>query len=149
MALSFGSATLTASWAAIGSPIPLPGSWRENRSNGRLNLRVKFTKALLTSGGIPWVRVRYKTHDQSGTLVTSYDPLPNGTITIASGVATIEIARGEMQMTALTDSDGTIQIDIPIDIPPFKKQIFVEAKQSGDTTAGHFGVLAVELDGLI
>ena len=148
MALSIGSATLTASWADIGT-VALPGSWAENKSGGRLTLRLKFTKAGSTSGGIPWVRVRYKTHNAAVTEVTSFDPLMNSTATISGGVATIEAATGEIKITALTDSDGTIEFDLPLDVPPFKEKIVVQGKQSGDTTAGHFGVLVAELDGRI
>jgi hypothetical protein len=148
MARSIGSATLTDSWADIGT-IPVPGYWLENKSGGRLTLRIKYTKAGATSGGIPWVRVRYKTHNAAGTEVTSLDPLMNSTTTIASGVATLEAATGEVKITALTDSDGTIEFDLPLDVPPFKEKILVQAKQSGDTTAGHFGVLVAELDGQI
>lgn len=148
MARLIGSATLTASWATIGT-VPVPGQWTKNKSGGRLNLRIKFTKAGSTSGGIPWVRVRYKTHNTSNAEVTSFDPLMNSTVTISGGVATLEAATGEIKITALTDSDGTVEFDLPIDVPPFKEQIVVQGKQSGDVTAGHFGVLAAELDGQI
>ena len=95
------------------------------------------------------MRVRYKTHNAAVTEVTSFDPLMNSTATISGGVATIEAATGEIKITALTDSDGTIEFDLPLDVPPFKEKIVVQGKQSGDTTAGHFGVLVAELDGRI
>jgi len=108
MALSIGSATLTASWADIGT-VALPGSWAENKSGGRLTLRLKFTKAGSTSGGIPWVRVRYKTHNAAVTEVTSFDPLMNSTATISGGVATFEAVIGAIQAfgRALAGTDGT------------------------------------------
>lgn len=146
MATSIGSATLTASWATIGT-VSLQGSWAENRSGGAVTVRLKHTKHASQSGGYPMVRFRYKTHNVAGTLVTSLDPLVNSTITESGGVATLNCDTGEFKILALTDSDGTKEYDLVLQIPPYKEQLVLEAKQAGDTT--NFGTLAAELDGKI
>jgi hypothetical protein len=58
MAITVGSATLTASFDTIGEATLLLGSWREGNSGGRVGVRFKHTKHGSQSGGYPVVRIR-------------------------------------------------------------------------------------------
>jgi hypothetical protein len=146
MALSIGSATLTSSFATIGT-VALVGSWPENRSGGKLNVRLKHTKHASQSGGYPVVRVRYMVPNAAGSEVTSMDSLLDGDIAVASGVATVDACTPEIAVLALTDSAGSVEYDLVIEVPPYKTKLVLQAKQAGDTT--NFGTLAAELDGRI
>lgn len=147
MAQSFGAPiTLTASWATVGT-VALQGSWAENRSGGKVTIRLKHTKHASQSGGYPVVRVRYSTKNAAGNDVASLDPLLDDAITTAGGVATVKAYTPESEIRALTDSTGTPEFDLVIEVPPFKNAIVLEAKQAGDTT--NFGALVAELDGRI
>lgn len=148
MAQAIGTvATLTASWATIGTA-QIQGNWVQNASGGQLALRLKHTKHGSQLGGYPMVRVRYLAYDVAGNQVTSLDGLNNGaSITTSGGVATVECNTPELKILALTDSDGSLQYDVILVVPPYKTGITVQAKQAGDTT--NFGTLVAELDGKI
>jgi len=145
--VAIGSATLTSSWATIGSATQLTGSWGQNSSNATLTLRIKHTKGTSQSGGYPMVRVRWQYTDSSGTVVTCLDPLSDGNITVSTGVATLNLDTPEMPILALTDADGTLQYPIVLGVPAYAEKILVQAKQAGDTS--HLGVLVAELSGHI
>jgi hypothetical protein len=145
MPKSFGSVALTASWATVGT-VPLPGGW--SASSVFVVVRLKYTKHASQSGGYPVVRVRYKTTNAARTEVTSLDSVANGsTISVSAGVATIEYNAPEAKILALADSDGTLEFDLLLQVPPYKNKIQLQAKQAGDVV--NFGTLAAELDGKI
>mgnify|MGYP003442338101 FL=1 len=141
MAQAIGTvATLTASWATIGSVYFRAGPIRDKKAS----LRLKHVKHASQSGGYPVVRVRYKATDSTNTEVTSLDSINHSTVVTTAGVAAVEADTPEVSIVALTDSDGTLQYDLVLVVHPGKTGITVQAKQAGDTT--NFGTLAAELD---
>lgn len=147
MAQSFGDAvTLTASWDDVGT-VDLQGSWLQNTSNGMVTIRLKHTKHASQSGGYPVVRVRTKVYNAAGDEATCLDSLVDSTITTAAGVATVKAYTPEIEVLALTDSDGAEEFALVIQVPPSHTKVLLQAKQAGDTT--NFGALAAELDGRI
>lgn len=147
MAITVGSATLTASFDTIGEATLLLGSWREGNSGGRVGVRFKHTKHGSQSGGYPVVRIRTQVSNVAGSTVTSIDPVVDSAITIVGSVATVKAYDGAIELHALKDSDGTVECTLTIVIPAYHSHILVQAKQAGDTV--NFGTLTVELDGRI
>jgi hypothetical protein len=129
--------------------VSITGSWRENNSEGNLVLRLKHTKAGAQSGGYPMVRCRWLFTNASGAEVTALDPVLDGTVVTTGGVATVDADTCEYSVTGLTDSDGSLEYPITMIAPAFAEKFLLQAKQAGDTVAGHFGTLAAELTGRI
>lgn len=147
MAITVGSATLTASFETIGEATLLLGSWREGNSGGKVAIRFKHTKHGSQTGGYPVVRIRTQVSNASGATVTSIDPVLDSAITIVGSVATVKAYDGVIELRALTDSDGTLECSLTVVMPPYHSHVLVQAKQAGDTT--NLGTLAVELHGRI
>jgi hypothetical protein len=144
MAKEIGNATLTASYATIGTA-QIPSNWWQHLAAGRVAVRIKHVKHPSQSGGYPVVRVSTLTRNVANGTVVCYVPLNNGTFTPSAGVAPINAYTPEISVLALTDNDGTKEYPIELSIPPGHEQVRVEAKQAGDTT--NFGTLTAELDG--
>lgn len=146
MAQSFGSVTLTSSFATVGT-VTLQGSWIENTSGGKLTVRLKHTKHASQSGGYPVIKVQFLVYNAAGTEVVVMDYMFDSDITVANGAAAVDAVTPEVSVLALTDSAGTPEYPLVVTVPPYMNKIRVQAKQAGDTT--NFGMLAVELDGRV
>ncbi len=137
--------TLTASFAEVGS-MSFLNPWQEGPRQGNIAIWLKYSKDTDQVDGYPIVRIKWQAYDSDGNLVTGMDPLLNGTITVSGGVATVKCDRAEYDLSeVLTDSDGTEQYPLMITAPTYSAKLILEAKQAGDTTAGHFGSLAAQM----
>jgi hypothetical protein len=149
MSLICANTTLTASFATLGT-VDMPTQWAEFSKSGNLTIWLKYTKDSDQVGGYPVVRLKWQVYDSTSALVTGMDPLLNSTITVSGGVATVLCDRAEYDLSpVLTDSDGTEQYPLMITAPPYAAKLILQAKQAGDTTAGHFGGLAAELSRMV